>query len=259
MTRPTLTILVPAFNEERRLPALLERLRSDADAAARGARLELAEIIVVDDGSTDATAQLLAAEDRAHVSLRVITLPRNLGKGAAVKAGMRAARGDVVLMTDVDLSTPLEDLARLSAAIDRGADMAIGSRSIAGSDVRVHQPVHRELMGKIFNLLLRILSGLPWRDTQCGFKLFRRQRTQILFELQRVDRFAFDAELCVNARRASLSVVEVPVHWTDHPDSRVGMVGSSLQMALDLVRIGWLAHQTLPTVTTAPAREETAL
>jgi dolichyl-phosphate beta-glucosyltransferase len=256
MTRPTLTILLPAFNEERRLPHLLERLRADGDAATSAAGLALAEIIFVDDGSTDATPRLLAAY-ALGAAVRVITLPWNHGKGAAVKAGMLEARGDCVLMTDVDLSTPLEDLALLSTALDSGADLAIGSRSIPGSHVLVHQPIYRELMGKAFNILLRMLTGLPWRDTQCGFKLFRRERTRLLFELQEVDGFAFDAELCVNAHRAGLSVIEVPVRWTDHPDTRVRLVGSSFRMAVDLIRIGRLAHRPLPAaVSAAPHTRE---
>lgn len=251
MTHPTLTILIPAFNEERRLPRLFELLLTDACAAATSAGLELTEIVFVDDGSTDATSQLLSAAPDLGTRTRVITLPTNRGKGAAVKAGMLVAQGDRVLMTDVDLSTPLEDVGRLSLAL-AGADLAIGSRSVAGSEVLTRQPIHREKMGKLFNVLLRLLTGVPWRDTQCGFKLFDRARTQPLFELQRVERFAFDAELCVNARRLGLNVAEVPVRWSDHPDTRVGLMGAPLEMGLDLIRIAWIARRPLP-VSALPA------
>jgi glycosyltransferase involved in cell wall biosynthesis len=238
----TLSIVVPVFNEERRLPVLLDRLDAEADATLVPAQLELLEVIVVDDGSNDSTPATLAASARLPGRLRSIRLPAHLGKGAAVKAGAQAASGDRILMTDVDLSTPLEEVVALSAELDRGIDFAMGSRSIAGSDVVVHQPPHRELAGKTFNLLFRLTTGLPWRDTQCGFKLFQRSTTRELFELQRVEGFAYDAELCVNADRLGLRVSEVPVRWINNTDTRVTLLGSSVQMALDLGRIAWRAR-----------------
>jgi hypothetical protein len=159
---------------------------------------------------------------------------------------MRAATGERALVVDADMSTPLEDVAPLSRALDDGYQLAIGSRSIPGSRVLVHQPLYRELMGKTFNVLLRLLTGVPWRDTQCGFKLFSVEATSPLFELQRVDGFAFDAELCVNARRLRLGVAEVPVRWVNHPDTRVTLVRSSLRMLLDLFRIARRARRPLP-------------
>jgi len=141
------------------------------------------------------------------------------------------------------MSTPLEYLGRLSAALDRGADVALGSRGLTDSDVVVHQAAHRELMGRGFNRLLRLLTGLPYRDTQCGFKLFRLARVRGVFERQRVDGFAFDAEICVLALRAGLEVVEIPVRWANDPQTRVRLVGSSAQMARDLLRIAWLARR----------------
>ena len=148
-------------------------------------------------------------------------------------------------MTDVDLSTPLAEAAQLSAELDRGVDFAMGSRSLPGSDVLVHQPAHRELAGKVFNLLFRVTTGLPWRDTQCGFKLFHLETTRALFELQRVEGFAYDAELCVNARRLGLRVAEVPVRWVNNTDTRVTLFGSSVRMALDLARTAWRARRPL--------------
>jgi len=239
----TLSIVVPVFNEERRLPALLDRLAADADATLVPAHLELVEVIVVDDGSDDATPAILDTSGQLPGRLRSIRLAAHLGKGAAVKAGVQAAAGDRVLMTDVDLSTPLEEVARLSAELDRGVDFAMGSRSLPDSDVLVHQPAHRELAGKTFNLLFRLATGLAWRDTQCGFKLFQRDTTRQLFELQRVDGFAYDAELCVNADRLGLRVSEVPVRWVNNDDTRVTLFGSSVQMALDLVRVAWRARR----------------
>ena len=235
----TLSIVVPVFNEERRLPALLDHLNAEADATLLPAQLKLLEVIVVDDGSDDLTHAVLDTSAHLAGRLRTIRLPAHLGKGAAVKAGAQAAAGDRILMTDVDLSTPLEEVMRLSAELDRGVDFAMGSRSLPDSNVVVHQPAHRELAGKTFNLLFRLLSGLTWRDTQCGFKLFRRDTTRELFELQRIDGFAYDAELCVNADRLGLRVSEVPVRWANNADTRVTLFGSSVRMALDLVRIAW--------------------
>jgi dolichyl-phosphate beta-glucosyltransferase len=216
--------------------------------------MRLAEVIVVDDGSSDATGTVVGAYDGLGGRLGLLRLDRNQGKGAAVRAGIRAATGERALVVDADMSTPLEDVAPLSRALDDGCDLAIGSRSIPGSRVLVHQPLYRELMGKTFNVLLRLLTGVPWRDTQCGFKLFTVETTRALFEIQRVDGFAFDAELCVNARRLGLRVAEVPVRWVNHPETRVTLVRSSLAMLLDLFRIARRARRPL----TFPLRVDVA-
>ena len=235
----TLSIVVPVYNEERRLPALLEQLDANADGMLGAASLRLLEVIVVDDGSVDRTPAILAETKHLSGKLRALRLTAHRGKGAAVQAGMRAAMGERVLMTDVDLSTPLEEVGRLSAELDRGVDLAMGSRSLPDSHVDVRQPAHRELAGKTFNVLFRLSTGLPWKDTQCGFKLFRLDTARELFGLQRIDGFAFDAELCVNAHRLGLRVAEVPVRWVNNTDTRVTLFGSSLQMALDLMRVAW--------------------
>ena len=243
MSERTLSIVAPAFDEETRIGALLERVAEVGDSVAAAAGLELAELIVVDDGSTDGTAAALERFDGLDGRLRVITFPHNRGKGAAVRAGMLAATAGRALLTDVDMSTPLEHLERLSAALDRGADVALGSRGLTDSDVVVHQAAYRELMGRGFNRLLRLLTGLPYRDTQCGFKLFRLSRMRDVFARQRVNGFAFDAEICVLARRAGLEVVEIPVRWANDPQTHVRLVSSSAQMARDLLRIAWLARR----------------
>jgi dolichyl-phosphate beta-glucosyltransferase len=239
----TLAVVVPAYNEERRLGALFTALERDGDRAASTAGLRLEEVIVIDDGSTDGTAALLDGYGGLDGRLRVIHLARNEGKGAAVRAGMLGASADFVLVTDVDLSTPLDDLATVFAADGEGVDAAIGSRALPASRVLVRQPAHRESMGKAFNVALRILTGLPYRDTQCGFKLFRLETTRVLFERQRVRGFAYDAEICVLARQHGLRVVEVPVRWSNHPDTRVKLLGSSVRMAFDLLRIAWIARR----------------
>jgi dolichyl-phosphate beta-glucosyltransferase len=247
MTPAPLAIIVPVFNEERRLPSLLDALARDAGRLVAAAGLELAEVIVVDDASTDGTAAILDAAGGLDGLLTVRRLPgRNRGKGAAVREGMLAATAPLALMTDVDLSTPLDDIAVLAAEVERGADVVIGSRALRDSRVLEHQPVYRELMGKAFNVGVRLLTGLPWRDTQCGFKLFRLQTARRLFELQRVEGFAFDVDVLVLARRLGLTVREVPVRWVNDPDTHVGLLTSSSQMARDAIRIAFWARRPLP-------------
>jgi len=250
-TDTTLSIVVPIYNEERRLQALLERLPEGVDAARR-AGLVLGEILLMNDGSTDGTGEALAGIDDLGGLLKVVTTAPNRGKGAAVRRGMLLATGDVALMCDADLSTPLDELVPLAGALRAGADVVIGSRGLEDSNVIVHQPRHRELMGKGFNVFIRVLTGVPWRDTQCGFKLFRMRTARQLFELQRVEGFAFDLELLVTARRLGLEVVEVPVRWVNHPDTHVGLLSASTTMALDAVRIAYRARRPPPGTTPRP-------
>jgi dolichyl-phosphate beta-glucosyltransferase len=239
----SLSIVVPAFDEERRIGALLETVAGRGDEHVAAAGMTLREVIVVDDGSRDATPDLLRGFDGLEGRLRIITLPQNRGKGAAVRAGMLAASGGRALLTDVDLSTPLDEITVLAAAVNAGADVAIGSRALPESQVLVHQPPYREFMGKGFNVLLRALTGLPIRDSQCGFKLFQLASTRFLFERQRIDGFAFDAEICVLAHRLGLRLVEVPVRWENDARTHVHLFRASSRMALDLVRIAWIARR----------------
>jgi dolichyl-phosphate beta-glucosyltransferase len=238
----TLSVVIPVYNEERRLPAVLTALDRDLDSILQETGMRFVEAIVVDDGSTDRTSDLVDSFDGLEGRLSLIRLPANRGKGAAVRAGMLAARGERALMTDADISTPLADIPPLSQELDRGCDLAIGSRALPDSHVLVHQPLVRELMGKVFNVMLRLATGIPWRDTQCGFKLFRLETTRALFEAQRIEGFAFDAELCVIARRLGLSLAEVPVRWSNDPDTHVRLGGSSMRMALDILRIARIAR-----------------
>jgi glycosyltransferase involved in cell wall biosynthesis len=252
----TLSIVVPAFNEASRLPNLFRALEDDVDLVGADAGFHVVDIIVVDDGSTDRTPQILEAAKEDSPRFHVIRFDRNRGKGAAVRAGVRAARGTHALVTDADLSTPLSELARLANVLRRGHDVAIGSRGLPSSRIVVHQPVYRELMGKAFNVLLRRLTGLSYRDTQCGFKLFALGKTRVLFDLQRVEGFAFDAELCVNVNRLGLRLAEVPVTWVDNRESKVRLLGSSGRMALDLLLIAWRARRPLERAGVASARVE---
>ena len=235
-----LTIVVPAFNEERRLPRLLAFLEQEADETARAAGLQLSETIIVDDGSTDRTRAVL--EQHRGLRMRVISHETNRGKGAAVRSGILATQTPLALVMDVDLSTPPSYLVPLATAIEQGADVAIGSRALSDSDIVVRQPAFRELMGKAFNRLFRLATGLSLRDTQCGFKLFLLQTTRVLFEEQQIEGFAFDAEILVRAERRGLEVVELPVSWSNDPATSVKLFGSSGRMALDLLRIAGVAR-----------------
>jgi len=232
--RPHLSIVVPAFDEE-------QRLRVNLPAIARYVeeqRLE-AEILVVDDGSRDATARV-AESFLAQTRGRVLRVGENRGKGHAVRGGLLAAAARWVLVTDADLSTPIAEHARLAAAVrDHDLDGAIGSRALPGSRVEVRQARPRELMGKSFNLLVRALTGLPFRDTQCGFKLLDRERMRPLVERMVIERFAFDVELLYLCMRFGLRVEEIPVVWRNDPRTTVSIVTDAPRMLLDVLRVRW--------------------
>lgn len=229
-----LTVVVPAYNEASRIDASLTRILEYLNASPSSS-----ELIVVVDGSTDDTLRRAEAAQPGRVSLRVIHSHVNHGKGFAVRQGMLAARGRYVLFSDTDLSTPIEEAGRLVTAIEEGADVAIGSRSLAGSDVRVRQPLWRESMGRAFNWFVQRLALPGIIDSQCGFKCFRREAARRLFERQRLDGFAFDVEVLYLARVFGYRIVEVPVVWIDEPNSKVHPVRDSAQMLLDLARIRW--------------------
>jgi dolichyl-phosphate beta-glucosyltransferase len=227
----TLSVVVPCFNEELRLPASIEAVRTYM--AQRGTSLEL---ILVDDGSDDGTPVLIRAAERASASVHAVLLPRNRGKGRALAEGVRRSQGELVLTSDADLSAPIQELPKLEAAIASGADIAIGSRAKRGAR-EVDQPWHRRVMGKGFNLLVQglLLPGL-W-DTQCGFKLFRGEVARDLFGRLRTDGFAHDVEILYLARGAGYGVCEVPVRWINSNSSRVQAFRHSREMLSDVLRI----------------------
>lgn len=238
-----LSIVVPAYNEARRLPGTLPRVIEYVTGLA-----EPAEIIVVDDGSTDGTGDAAAAAARPGGPVVVLRSSPNRGKGAAVRRGMLAARFGHVLFTDVDLSTPIEETTKLRAALARGADVAIGSRRLAESDVQVRQPWLRELAGRTFSGLVSVLLLPGIHDSQCGFKIFRRSTARELFGRQRLDGFGFDAEVLWLARRLGYRVAEVPIVWRDDNRSNVRLVRDSGGMLLDLGRVrlnGWTGRYAL--------------
>jgi dolichyl-phosphate beta-glucosyltransferase len=232
--RPFVSVVVPAYNEERRLGASLERIAGWLEG--RGID---GEIVVVDDGSADGTARV-ASEQLKGRRGRILRQPENRGKGAAVRRGVLEAHGRWVLLSDADLSTPIEEYDTLaSAARERDADVAIGSRGLRESKVEIRQNLVRQTMGKTFNLAIRTMTGLPFRDTQCGFKLMDRERVRPLFEKMVVDRFAFDVEFLFLCRRFGLAVVEVPVIWRNAPGSKVSIFRDPLNMLADVARVRW--------------------
>ncbi len=232
----SISIVIPAFNEERRLPATL----SAVFRYLEGKACEFAEVLVVDDGSTDGTCAGAEELARLHPELRLLKNPGNRGKGYSVRHGMLAAKGDWVLFTDADLSAPIEDLDKLwEAAAAQGAAVAIGSRALDRSLIAVHQSFLRENAGRVFNLLMRLVTGLPFRDTQCGFKLFEARAAREVFKRQRLERFGFDAEVLLIARRLGYRSVEVPVRWSHSEGTKVSMFRDSLAMFVDLLRIRW--------------------
>ncbi len=228
--RRSVSIIVPAFNEERRLPHTLAKIR----AYLEHARWESAEIIVVNDGSSDGTAEAGRA-----AGVRVLENPGNRGKGYSVRHGMLEANGDWALFTDADLSSPISELEKLWASAEReSAPIAIGSRAVDRSLVGVHQPPIRELMGRFFNLVMRLVTGLPYRDTQCGFKLFQRDAARRIFSLQRLDGFGFDVESLYIAQRLGYRAIEVPVIWNNVPGTKVSLWRGLLAF-LDPLRVRW--------------------
>ena len=237
------SLVLPAYNERRRIEACL---RSVADwRRARPGGWDW-EVLLVDDGSADGTrsaAARIAAE--ANLPLTVLAHDRNRGKGAAIRTGVLAATGDPILISDVDLSTPLSEWVKLAERLPTHP-VAIGSRAIERDLVRRSQPFYRVALGKAGNVLVRIFAVPGIRDTQCGFKLFRGDVARRLFEQARIDRFAWDMEVLYLARRDGISIAEVPVLWFNSPDSRVSLVRDALATLRDLLRIRWIHRNDPP-------------
>ena len=224
----SLSIVVPAFNEALRLGTTLPKILGYLSD-----NVPESELIVVDDGSTDNTAaaarQILSAADRVHTS--VLSYQSNLGKGRAVRLGLLASRGEVTLFSDADLSTPITEVPKVVDPILRDeCDIAFGSRALDRTLIGVHQPWRREQGGRVFNLIVRLATGLPFWDTQCGFKAFRMSVCRPIIEGATVDRFGFDVELLYIAYRAGLRLREVPVRWDHYEGSKVNVASDSVKM-----------------------------
>jgi dolichyl-phosphate beta-glucosyltransferase len=230
-----LSIIVPSFNEELRLPRSLQQIADYVAASNRNT-----EVLVVDDGSTDRTAEVAASFGDRIANLRVLENGENRGKGYSVRHGMMEAKGEYVLFTDADLSAPIEEAGKLLAALQQ-YDIAIGSRAMNRDLIEVHESLFREFAGIIFNRIVRIVLWLPFVDTQCGFKAFRRERCRIIFEQQRIERFGFDPELLYLARHHGLTSVEIPVRWSHSPATKINMLRDSVLMFVDVFTIRWNA------------------
>ena len=232
----SLSIVIPAYNEEKRLPETLGCVLG----YLRRRQWSFTEILVVDDGSRDGTASVVEKARQAEPAIRLLRNPGNRGKGYSVRHGMLEAKGDWVLFSDADLSTPIEQLDKLlEVARTRGASVVIGSRALDRSLIEVHQSVFRETAGRIFNLLMRALTGLPFKDTQCGFKLFEGRVAKDVFRRQRLERFGFDAEVLFIARLRGYRMEEVAVRWSHSEGTKVSMLRDSVNMFLDLLRVRW--------------------
>ena len=229
---PALSVVIPAYNEEQRLPRTIEQIERYLD----GRRLDY-ELIIVDDGSTDGTRLVMDAAAARNSKVRLEALPANRGKGRALAAGVAVARGQKVLVTDADLSTPIEELEKLDAAVQAGAGVAIGSRAVKGSRVEIAQPIYRVVMGKVFNLIVQavLLPGI-W-DTQCGFKLFRAEVAHPVFGALTTDGFGYDPEVLYLAKRRGVKIAEVPVVWRNSAPTKVLPIRSSVDMFKHVVRV----------------------
>jgi dolichyl-phosphate beta-glucosyltransferase len=231
---PAYSIVIPAYNESARLGATLEKVLAYVHAQGWNA-----EVIVVNDGSRDDTAEIVknfAAKDPA---LRLIENPGNRGKGYSVRNGMLNARGEIVLFSDADLSSPIEEAPKLFQALNEGADIAIGSRWLRAETQTQRQPLHRQIFGRVFNILLRLTLGLQFADTQCGFKAFKRPAVRAIFPQQKIERWGFDPEILFLARKMGFKVKEVPVLWGHSGGARINPLVDGSRMFMEMLHIRW--------------------
>lgn len=226
-----LSIVIPCYNEQDRLPATVDAIK--AYMAAHGIEYEL---ILSDDGSVDRTTEVIKAAMAGAANVHLVTLPHNRGKGRALAEGVAVSKGDRVLLTDADLSTPIDELPKLEAGLDGGAGVAIASRALKGSQIVIHQPIYRVLMGKTFNLIVQVLLLPGLWDTQCGFKLFRGDLARAVFGELKTDGFGYDPEALYLAKRRGEKIAEVPVVWRHSSPTKVAPFRHSLDMFRDVVR-----------------------
>jgi dolichyl-phosphate beta-glucosyltransferase len=223
-----LSVVIPIYNEEHRLktpmPSLFQYLKNN---------FANWEVVLVDDGSTDGTSLLLSQIEKEHPGVRALRSERNYGKGNAVRVGMKAAKGNMVLFSDADFSTPIEDASKLLQALSQGSDVAIGSRGLNSSNVEIRQSWIRENMGKTFNRIIKMLLPIPFQDTQCGFKMFRKQAADVILPRMQMHGFAFDVEMLIIAQIHGMKISEVPVTWRNAKGSKVHPIRSSLEMLRD--------------------------
>ena len=229
-----LSVIIPVYNETARIVSTLDQVLRFWQQ-----RAETWEVMIVDDGSTDGTVELVEQICREAPAMRLLRNPGNCGKGFAVRNGMLEARGEYLLFTDADLSTPIEEADRLLKPLQNGYDVAVGSRALQPEWVHPHQPWPRETGGKLFNLFVRTATGLSFRDTQCGFKAFRREAARAIFSRQTIPGFGFDVEILYLARKLGYRALEVPVHWANDTRTKVRPLRDGGRMLSDLLRIRW--------------------
>ena len=246
---PQLSIIIPCYNEERRLPRSLPRIQE----YLRQSGLSY-EILVVDDGSSDGTVRYVEAESAKDPYLRLLRYGQNHGKGYAVRYGILRAQGEVVLFSDADLSTPIEELEKFLPRIRDGYDVVIGSRALAGSQLEVRQPWVRERLGRLMNVVIRSLSGLKFPDTQCGFKLFSRRAAMDIFSNATVETWMFDVEALVIAMKLGYTIVDVPVRWLNSDESRVSWK-HTFRVVRELLHIRWYWLGRRPVRESAPVAQ----
>ena len=228
----TISVIIPAYNEESRLPEYLDSILEyfkDIEV--------IPEIIVVDDGSTDSTSAVVNTYSISHQNVNLIRLPYNRGKGFSVRTGMLAARNSLRLFADADGATPIKEVERLMGAIKNGADVAIGSRALHNDECLVKGSFHRKVMGAIFNVIVRTMAVKGIFDTQCGFKLFTKESAESVFPLQRINDFGFDVEILYLSRQRGFKIAEVPVNWKDVKSSKVKLFRDSFRMFVDIIKV----------------------
>ncbi len=234
MDNATYSLVIPAYNEGQRVSATLEKI-----LAYVAEQHWQAEIVVVNDGSRDDTAAIIRSYAQRNPAVRLVENPGNRGKGFSVRHGMMEARGEVVLFSDADLSSPIYEAPKLFAALAAGADVAIGSRWARRELQTERQPLYRQLFGRIFNMLLRMILGLRFKDTQCGFKAFSRRAAHEIFSRQQIERWGFDPELLFLAKKLGFRVAEVPVEWAHDERSKISPLKDGTRMFLEMLAIRW--------------------
>ena len=232
MATPYYSIVIPAYNESARIEETLERVMECVEAQGWDA-----EVLVVDDGSRDSTPDIVHRWMERYPRLHLVQNAGNRGKGYSVRNGLLQAAGEIVMFTDADLSAPMEEAALLFDAIEGGADVAIGSRWLDRARQTIHQPLYRRFFGRCFNWVTRTVMGLPFKDTQCGFKAFRRSAAQVIFRLQRIERWGFDPEILFIARKLGYKILEVPVTWGHDERSRMSYLKDGMKMLEEMAII----------------------
>lgn len=232
--KTTYSLVIPAYNESERITASLDKILAHIEQ-----QKWTAEVIVVNDGSRDNTADIIRGYMRRHPIVRLLENPGNKGKGYSVRHGMMEARGDVMLLSDADLSSPIYEAKKLFDAIEQGADIAIGSRWLQRETQTQRQPFYRQVSGRVFNIMLRVALGLKEKDTQCGFKAFTRRAAQSVFPPQKIERWGFDPEILFLAHKFNFKVAEVAVEWANDDRSKINPLTDGFRMFSEMLRVRW--------------------